>query len=388
VTDNKQAASVSSPPEATALSGQAKELSERGSSDALAAGQAGRGNSGSPSSGGRNGLVAVLALAIALLAIAALAYQWQRGEGRAREAATRLRAGDVRIGALEGQLRQSQESLRDLQGRSAVLEAKLSEAIGQQSQLEQMYRSIAQDSLSSALAEAENTVAFGAQQLSVSGNVSGALIALQDADERLRRIDQPQALGLRRLIAGDIERLKALPVVDVIGLALRLDSVAANLSQLPQRAELGGTQAVDREAQRSRDAVAGLSFSRIADAGREGWQAFLGELSQLFRVSRIDAPDVMLLAPEERYFVRENIRLRLLSARIALLARNEQVFRTDLDLAIDWIGKYYDVEQRAVGSAISALRQLRASSIAVDLPSLADTLSAVRAARAARDYRR
>ncbi len=367
---------------------QAEKAPDRASPDALAATHSGRGMTGTAPSGTRSGVVAVAALVVALFAVAALVYQWQRGEAQAREAASRLRAGDTRIGALEGQLRQSQESVRDLQGRSAVFEAKLAEAIGQQSQLEQMYRSIAQDSLSSALAEAENTIAFGAQQLAVSGNVSGALIALQDADERLKRIDQPQALGLRRMIAGDIERLKALPAVDVIGLALRLDSVSGSLSQLPQRAELGGAQAVDSQARRSREAVAGFSFSRIADAGLEGWQAFLGELSQLFRVSRIDAPEVMLLAPEERYFVRENIRLRLLSARIALLARNEQVFRADLDLTIEWIGKYYDVEQRGVASAISALRQLRASTIAVELPSLADTLSAVRAARAARDARR
>jgi uroporphyrin-3 C-methyltransferase len=388
VTDNKEAASETMPSGVSARPEQAEKAPDRASPDALAATHSGRGMTGTAPSGTRSGVVAVAALVVALFAVAALVYQWQRGEAQAREAASRLRAGDTRIGALEGQLRQSQESVRDLQGRSAVFEAKLAEAIGQQSQLEQMYRSIAQDSLSSALAEAENTIAFGAQQLAVSGNVSGALIALQDADERLKRIDQPQALGLRRMIAGDIERLKALPAVDVIGLALRLDSVSGSLSQLPQRAELGGAQSVDSQARRSREAVAGFSFSRIADAGLEGWQAFLGELSQLFRVSRIDAPEVMLLAPEERYFVRENIRLRLLSARIALLARNEQVFRADLDLTIEWIGKYYDVEQRGVASAISALRQLRASTIAVELPSLADTLSAVRAARAARDARR
>ncbi|MEK9775010.1 MAG: uroporphyrinogen-III C-methyltransferase [Quisquiliibacterium sp.] len=329
-------------------------------------------------------LLAIAALVAALLACGALAYQWQRGEAQARELASRLRDADTRASALQGQVRQSQEALRDLQGRSAVLEAKLAEAIGQQSQLEQMYRTIAQDSLGAALAEAENTIAFGAQQLSVSGNVSGALAALQDADARLKRIDQPQALGLRRLIAADIERLRAVPLVDSIGLSLRLDSVAANLAQLPLRSELGGARAVEREAQRDRDALAGFSFSRIASAGQQGWNSFLAELSQLFRVSRIDAPEVMLLAPEERYFVRENIRLRLLSARIALLARNQKVFRADLNQAIDWIGRYYDREQRSVGSAISALSQLRDSTIEVDLPSLADTLSAVRSARAAR----
>jgi len=347
-----------------------------------------------------------VALLFAVLGLAAAAFQWQRGEGVARETARRLQQGDERVATLEAQLRQSQELVRELQGRSAVLESKLAEAVGQQSQLEQMYRSIAQESLSSTLAEVENSVAIASQQLVVSANVRGALIAMQDADGRLKRINQPEALGLRRLIAADIERLEAVPVVDVVGLALRLDSVASALNQLPLLAGLapptagattggsagpgsatGAGQAAGQGAAQSagQGAAAAFSFERLASTGRQGWQALLGELSQLFRVSRIDAPDALLLAPEQQYFVRENLRLTLLSARLALLARSEPLFRADLERAVGTLEAYFDSHNRGVANAVAALNQLKDSTIAAELPSLGDTLSAVRAARAARE---
>jgi len=371
---------------------------------------------------GRGSPVGWVALLLALVAVAVAAFQWQRGEAVAREAARRLQQEEGRIAALEGQFKQSQDLVRELQGRSALLESKIAESIGQQSQLEQMYRSIVQDSLGATLAEVENAIAIASQQLVVSGNVRGALIAMQDADGRLKRINQPEALGLRRMIAADIERLKAVPLVDVVGLAIRLDSVAASVAQLPLLADLssppgqagasegavadkaqtakpgsdGKGQGAPNGAKGSTD-VAGtqaaapgatepaFSFARLASTGRQGWQALLDELSQLFQVSRVDAPDVVLLAPEQRYFVRENLRLTLLSARLALLARAEPLFRADLDRAIHSLESYFDPRNRGVANAVAALKQLRQSTISVELPSLGDTLSAVRAARAARE---
>ncbi len=333
-------------------------------------------------------LLAALALIVSVALGFATAYLWRQGDTVSREVALRLRKNDDQLAALEVRLRQSQETVRALQGRSAVLEEKLGDAIGQQSQLEQMYRAIVQDSLSSALAEVENSVAFAAQQLAVSGNVSGAVIAMQDADARLKRIDQPETLGLRRLITADIERLKAVPLVDVVGLALRLDTVSSGLAQLPLKAALGASTDVGATAEAGKSADGGFSFSRIADASRQGWQSLLAELSQLFRVNRIDQPETLLLAPREQYFVRENLRLRLLSARISLLSHNEKVFHADLDQVVSMMRKYYDLNARSVAGTISALEQIRGNSIATELPSLGDTLAAVRATRLARDARR
>lgn len=329
--------------------------------------------------------LAVAGLALAVVAIAIALWFWQRAEGTGREAARRLQASDQRVAQLEAAVRQSQDVVRELQARSAVLESKLTEALGQQAQLEKMYRDIAQDSIGSVLADVENAVAIASQQLLVSGNVQGALVALQDADGRLKRINQPEALGLRRLIARDIDRLKAVPNVDVVGLALRLDSVAAGLDQLPLVASLSSQAAPRVEAPAPEQKSGPFSLQGLASTGRKGWEALLGEIGQLFRVNRVDASDALLLAPGQQYFVRENLRLALLSARLSLLARSEPMFRADVERSLQWLATYYDRQSKAVANASASLKQLQGSRIAAELPSLGDTLAAVRTARSARD---
>ncbi|HOA94164.1 MAG TPA: uroporphyrinogen-III C-methyltransferase, partial [Quisquiliibacterium sp.] len=329
--------------------------------------------------------VALVALVLAAGCAAFAGYLWRQFDTVSREAARRLQQSDTRVAQLEGQLRQAQDQSRDLQSRSAVLESKLNESLGQQAQLERMYRDIAQDSIAAVLADVESSVAIASQQLLVSGNVQGALVAMQDADGRLKRINQPEALGLRRLIARDIERLRAVPNVDVIGLALRLDTVASGLEHLPLAS---GATPGSPGATPSDTAEAGgssLLLERIAMTGRRGWDALVAELSTLFRVNRVDNPDAVLLAPSQQYFVRENLRLTLLSARLAMLARIEPVFRSDLERAIGWMNSYYDVRNRGVANAVATLRQLQSSRVTADLPSLGDTLAAVRALRAARE---
>jgi uroporphyrin-3 C-methyltransferase/uroporphyrinogen III methyltransferase/synthase len=323
----------------------------------------------------------VLAVACALFA----GYLWRQFDTVSREAARRLQQSDTRVAQLEGQLRQAQDQSRDLQSRSAVLESKLNESLGQQAQLERMYRDIAQDSIAAVLADVESSVSIAAQQLLVSGNVQGALVAMQDADGRLKRINQPEALGLRRLIARDIERLRAVPNVDVIGLALRLDTVASGLEHLPLASGAAPGSAGEEQSGSAAASGSGLLLERIAMTGRRGWDALMAELSTLFRVNRIDNPDAVLMAPSQQYFVRENLRLTLLSARLAMLARIEPVFRSDLERAIGWMSSYYDVRHRGVANAVATLRQLQSSRVTADLPSLGDTLAAVRALRAARE---
>jgi uroporphyrin-3 C-methyltransferase/uroporphyrinogen III methyltransferase/synthase len=231
------------------------------------------------------------------------------------------------------------------------------------------------------LADVENAVGIATQQLVISGNVQGALAALNDADGRLARIRQPQAIGLRRLLQRDIDRLKALPAVDIVSLALRLDTVTAAIDQLPlvSAAAVPTDPSVAPKAGGQKPGA--FSLEGLATTGRRGLDALLQELSQLFRVNRVDAPDALLLAPEQQYFVRENLRLLLLSARISLLSRLEPVYRNDLDRAMALLTTHYDRQSRQVANAVATLRQLQGAKVSVELPSLGDTLAAVRAAR-------
>jgi uroporphyrin-3 C-methyltransferase/uroporphyrinogen III methyltransferase/synthase len=102
------------------------------------------------------------------------------------------------------------------------------------------------------------------------------------------------------------------------------------------------------------------------------------DVRQLVRVRSVDTPEALMLSPTESFFVRENLKLRLLNARLALLSRNEATFRDDLASSQEILLKYFDTRARSTQSAQSALRQVQANNLTIEMPTLSESLNAVR----------
>jgi uroporphyrin-3 C-methyltransferase/uroporphyrinogen III methyltransferase/synthase len=336
-----------------------------------------------------------------VVAVGAAAWMVPRLGVLETEATRRLQAADQRLVQLEATLGQAQSQLRDAQNRTAVLESRVLETAGLQAQLEKLYRSLAEDSADVLLAEIESALSLSSQQLALGTSPQAALGALQEIEVRLARQNDPSLGGVRRALLQDIDRLKAHPAADIAALALRLDGLLGAIDQYPLMASMrvpaaaapaasapGAAGSTTPPAGNGRPASVGEATSRATDAAAAGLSALRNELQQLFRVRRVDAPDAALLAPEQAYFLRQNLRLLLLNARLALLSRNESLFRNDVERAVDWLRSYYDPEHRGVASAGAQLRQMLGARIALEAPTLAESLAAVRAARAARESRR
>jgi uroporphyrin-3 C-methyltransferase len=317
----------------------------------------------------------------AAAALALLGWQWydsrQQINSLQHELAQRLAAADVENRESRGVAEQVREATREAQIKLGVLEAKLQESQNQQIALEALYQELSRSRDESLLADIEQTLLVASQQLQLAGNVKSALIALQAADARLARLDRPQLAGLRKVIARDVERLKLAPYVDVIGISARIDNLTGLIDALPLAMELRPAQA-----------VAGPP----ADADTSAWMRFTRELwrdmRELVRIERMDRPDVALLAPGQVYFLRENLKLRLLGARLALLAHDEKSFKADLKAAREWLTRYYDTRDPAVANAATAVRQLQEGPISIDVPDVASSLEAVRNYRLTRERAR
>lgn len=310
-------------------------------------------------------------LSIAALAVAVLAFLLAvpRIESLQSQATLRLQAIEQRLDELQSADQPMSAGLRDLRDRIAALERRALDAAGLQSQIERLYRNLAEDSSDVLLAEVESALVLAGQQLALGAGAQAALAALQEIDARLARQDDPSLQPLRASLLHDIERVKTFPAADVGSLALRLDALIRSIDRYPL---LSSVSTVPREPATPR-------------GGRLG--ALGDEFETLFRVRRVDRPDAMLLAPEQAYFVRENVRLLLLNARLSLLSRDEKLFRSDVERTIAWLRSYFDDGDRAVASAIAQLRQLLGTPVVLEPPTLAESLSAVRAARAARNSR-
>jgi uroporphyrin-3 C-methyltransferase len=321
---------------------------------------------------------AAAALWIAAAALALAAWQWydRRGEiaDLREEVARRLADGEARDREIRALAEQVREAVADAREKLGALEARVAESQSQQIALETLYQDLSRNRDEWAYAEIEQALFLASQQLALAGNVKGALIALQGADARLQRMDRPQLRPLRKAINRDIERLKASPHVDTVAISARLDTLVALVDALPLAME--ARPPADTAA--AEPAQAGGWWSRF---WREAW----AELRQLLRVQRIDRPEIPLLAPDQSYFLRENLKLRLIGARLALLARDAPSYKADLKAARDWIGRYYDARNKNVAYAQGVLRNLHDAEIGIEAPDISASLEAMRALRIVRE---
>jgi len=331
----------------------------------------------------RRGAVDSTARVIGVAAIAlALATGWLAWEVRsstnAVEASSVSRLAELGQESAQSKaaLSQLQATLRDSQARIADLEGRVAETQEQRVALEEMYRDLARSADDRVLSEVEQMLVLASQQLQLAGNVRGALAALQAADQRLARAEKLAATPLRRAISSDIDRLKAVPQPDTVGIAVKLDALMTQVDALPL---IIAETAPQRAAARWREPAEG-AFGRAA---RDFWD----EMKGLVRIRDMEMPDVALLAPEQAYFLRENLKLRLLSARVALLARDESSFREDVRASQVWMTKYFDIKARTGANAMGTLKQLADSPVNIAVPDINASLAAVRTARAAREKR-
>ena len=315
---------------------------------------------------------------IALLVAFTLAQRVDRLESGALR---RLDAGDKRVAELEAALKVSQDLLRDLQQRQVLIDSRMADAQSLYSQVEKLYRGLIQESADAVLAEAEAVISLATQQLSLGTDPRAAVTALQELDLRLLRQKDPTLAPLRKALLGDIERLKAHPVADITGMATRIDRLITEVEQLPL------TSTVQPRARAAESGVPGRPGGFEEGLASTGIAFLREELQKLIRVRRVDEPDSVLLAPDQAYFLRENMRLILLNARLGMLARNELQFHTDLGRASYWLTRYYETDHRLVVGALSQLKQLRSARLGLDPPLPGESLRAVRAIRSSRESR-
>ena len=326
------------------------------------------------------GFSLVLLIAIALWFLAA-----NRLDRSEREFARRIQDDGVASRSAQTVARQAQDQALANAAKVGALEGRVADSQSQQASLEQLYSDLARTRDDWALAEVEQILAVASQQLQLAGNVQGAIIALQNADQRLARTERPQFIVLRRVIAKDLESLKALPSVDIAGNALRIDSLVGMVDSLPLLADERpaprprlDAQTIDRSASSDSGEAARGWFDRVQDNARylaaEAWQKF----GQLVRVREVREPDALLLAPSQAYFVRENLKLRLLNARLALLARQEVTYRADLLRVQEALQKYFDLRSKQTLAALALLKQVQSANTVIEVPTLSESLTAAR----------
>ena len=312
---------------------------------------------------------ALILAAVALLAVLGVAWNTlNRLQDMELQLARRIGEFDAAGREARTAARDANAILSDLTARLSALENRAQEAQNQQLALAAMYQELARSQDERVVADIEQTLLLAQQQLRLAGNVRAALIALEAAEARLTRLGKPQFSNLQEAIGRDIARLKLLPTADIAGINARLDVLVQNVDKLKLDMDLAPVEPASPPAAR------GDRWQRL-------WLETWNELKQLVRVQRVDKTDPALLAPEQAWFLRENLKLRLLAARLAMLNRDEASFRNDLTIAQEWVARHFSPQDALTKSMLESLRELSAMSVAQQEADLTDSIKALRGMR-------
>ena len=335
------------------------------------------------------------ALVVASLAAAGLlgsAALWQKLGAIQEELARRSSASGAQAIEARTLAQQAQDSSRDQTVRLALLETRLGEVSLQRTQLEELMQSVSRSRDENLVVDIESDLRLAQQRALLTGSAEPLLAAMKSAETRLTRAAQPRLNPLQRAVTRDIERIKSASIADVPALMLKLDELARLVDELPV-----ANEAVSNSLARSLQVPAAppdpapdtdpawlSGLGALQSWSRQALTSLWLEARQLLRVSRIDQPEAALLAPEQAFFLRENLKLRLLNARLALLSRQIDAARSDLFNASTWLGRYFDPAARKTQAALQLLTQVQGQLKNTELPRLDETLAALATAAAGR----
>lgn len=353
-----------------------------------------------------------LALILAVLAVMMAGLLWQKVGFTQKELARRSQESATQATETRTMATQAEAQVQELQARLTVAEVRLSEVSLQRSQLEELMLALSRSRDDNLVQDLESALRLGQQQTQLTGSVQPLLAALQAADERIARAAQPRLNPVQRAIARDVQRIRGTPVADVPSLVQRLDELARRVDQWPvlndprpsgppvaSSVRKGTLPPVSRVAQQPKAPVQAPApiepsepvlsgWDRVSQAWSSLWRRVWDDVTrsgrELVRVSRIDRPEAALLAPEQAFFLRENLKLRLLNARLGLLARQMDAVQDDLKGIDAALARYFDTAAPEIVSAQATVTQLRTELVSRDLPQPEESLAALAVAAGGR----
>jgi len=313
--------------------------------------------------------VAMLAFAVAAIALIASVVLWQRLSAMQETLARQSGESTMHAATARASAKAAQDLARETAARLATTEVRLGEVALQRTQLEELIGRMSRSQDENLVVDLEPALRLAQQQAQLTGSVEPLVAALRSAEQRVARAAQPDLGRLQQALARDISRITSAAFTDTPALLARIDEMLRLADELPLVNAVASVSAT------------GALRRRESESPPAWWQQVLqvvgDEAGKLLRISRIEQPEAALLSPEQSFFVRENFKLRLLNARLGLLARQLESARADLAAASTVLFRYFDPASRRTQAAAGLLQQIQAQMKTMELPRIDDTMAAL-----------
>ena len=329
-------------------------------------------------------ILSVVSLVLAVVGVVLVALLWQRLNLTQQELSRRSQDAGVQASQALSMVEQSQQLTQTLQARLTLAEERVSEVGLQRSQLDELMLSLSRSRDDTLVYDLSSNLRLAHQQAQLTGSLSPLVAALQSASERIARAAQPRLNPVQRAIASDLERLQLAPLNDVTAAAMRIDELSRQVDSWPMvnapRVEASSPVMILASAELAQPPANDWLTSMERFWG-DGWrwltQGVAAQFESLVRISRIDTPEAALLSPDQAYFLRENLKLRLLNARLALMARHGDVVKADLQAVQTLLERYYQSDAPAVVDALLVIARVAEQASDTEVPRPDETWAAL-----------
>ncbi|WP_087718643.1 uroporphyrinogen-III C-methyltransferase [Salinicola salarius] len=378
----KSGASASNTAQAAAASGASAQSGSAGGKNGATAGKkSGKSGPATPSSGGaatppggtpptagkrgngaKLGLLALVLVILLAIAVAIVGYLgWQKIQQQQTQL-SQVGSNSTTLDQLEskvGELDQNrQQNLRMMRGEFDQYRQNLDNT------LDKVLKELAQQQQADPRewlhAEAEYLLRLANQRLQLERDVEGAKALLNAADARLREADNPALVPIRRAIQSELASLDSVPVIDRTGLYLALMAQQEQLARLPLKQDI-------------EEIAAGEGDTKPTGGWRQQLATLGSELKDLVTVRRHDQPLEALITPQQESYLRQNVRLLLEQAQLALLKSEPKLYQASLDKAIELVEGYYATDNDGVANSIDKLKSLRDNEVRPELPDISES---------------
>ena len=292
--------------------------------------------------------------------------------------ATRTGTAEARAEKAVGLVAQAESRIAAAQQELATVTDRLRRAEAERDRVASLYERVLADANALALDELGNLVESAAQQLAAGADPRGALLLLRTARARAAQFDTPTLAPFAEALQADIARLDAVVMADVSTVARRLGELAQQAALLPVASDehlaaamVPGPAEATSSSPPTVQSDTGGFWAGVQARTREllDLDQAQQELSKMVRVTRVDAASPVMVAPEQSYFLTQNLRLTLMNARLSLLARDLPAYAADLQQAREWLQEHFVGDARSVQAMAAALRELS------ELPALTEPVS-------------
>ena len=292
-------------------------------------------------------------------------YLWNELQQTKADITEVITNGQAQTGLTDGSLASMNDAIRQLEGKQ----------IEQSDALASLYRDRQGSNEDWAIAEIEYLLIIAMQRLILEEDVSTALAAMEAADLRLKNMGNPGLLPVRQQLATDMNQLRSVNLADTVGMAIYLADMVDLSADLPLKSGI----IVATKDQSSTDASSTDNEPVVDPFWKKVPRILWQEIKSLVVIKRSGEVKQALLLPGEEYFLYQNLRLELESARQSVLRSDSQNLRSSIDLALTWMRRYFDTSDSAVINVVETLDKMRSIELKPDLPDISSSLESLRA---------